>query len=132
MVNFKGSRLLLMALVLECSFAAVAVWCAVNADAASAPRPAVQAAVSRARAQFNTQDVHADFSLVSRRDPRWILIDGRATKKDRLWAAWLHDDGRGRWSIRYFDTTAPFQPQSSTHGRVPCDLYPAFSEPLCY
>jgi len=87
--------------------------------------------VSKARVHFRTQNVRADFSLLSRRDPRWALVDGTATRRNRLWAAWLHDNGNGKWELRYFDTTAPFQPQSSRNGRVPCDLYPAFSEALC-
>ena len=37
----------------------------------------------------------------------------------------------GHWRLRYFDATAPFQPQSTRQGRVPCDLYPAFGEALC-
>lgn len=113
------------------SLAAAALATAPSAAATTAPAKAIQVAVARARAQFHTQHVHADFSLLSHRDRRWALIDGFATSRNRLWAAWLHDNGRGNWELRYFDTTAPFQPQSTKHGRVPCDLYPAFSEARC-
>ncbi|MHB1837506.1 MAG: hypothetical protein ACYCXW_21385, partial [Solirubrobacteraceae bacterium] len=98
--------------------------------ATKAPPAAVGVALNAARARFHTIDVHAEFGLRSKRDPRWALIDGFAGAKKRLWAAWLRQD-RKRWTLRYFDITAPFEPASSAHGRVPCDLYPAFSEAVC-
>jgi hypothetical protein len=52
--------------------------------------PNVRFVKGRARAQFRTEHVHADFSLLSRRDPRFALVDGTATPRHRLWAAWLH------------------------------------------
>jgi len=119
------------ALLLLISLAAAVIAITSLAVAAIAPSKAIQVAVDKARAQFHTQHVHADFSLLSRLDPRWALVDGTATARNRLWAAWLHNNGKGKWELRYFDTTAPFQPQSTKRGRVPCDLYPAFSEALC-
>ena len=109
-----------------------AVATAPAALAATAPSAAVKVAVNAAQARFHTIRIHAEFSLLGRRDPRWALIDGTATVRNRLWAAWLHNDGANRWTLRYFDTTAPFQPGSTAHGSVPCDLYPAFSEPACW
>ena len=117
--------------VLATVLAATAVTGTPAALAAKAPPVAVKVAVTAAQARFHTTHIHADFSLHSRRDPRWALVDGTATARNRLWAAWLHNDGANRWTLRYFDTTAPFQPGSTAHGRVPCDLYPAFSEPAC-
>jgi hypothetical protein len=119
------------AAVLVIALAALVLAIPPVAAARTAPPTAVQLALSTARAQFHTQHVDADFSLLSRRDPRWALVDGTATSRNRLWATWLHGDSKGNWQLRYFDTTAPFQPQSTKHGRVPCDLYPAFSEALC-
>lgn len=118
-------------LVLVGAVVAVALACVGSAAATTAPSKAIQLAVSSARTQFHTGHVHATFSLLSRRDRSWALVDGTATARHRLWAAWLRRGGNGTWQLRYFDTTAPFQPQSTRHGRVPCDLYPAFSEPLC-
>ena len=92
----------------------------------------VAAASARASAAFHTSQVRAEFSLRSRRDPLWALVDGTATSRHRLWAAWLHLDSRGAWDVRYFMTTAPFEPTSVAHGRVPCDLVPAFGEPRCH
>jgi hypothetical protein len=100
--------------------------------ARGAPGQAVRNAVIAARAQFHTTVVDAEFSVVSRRDRSWALVDGTATTRHRLWAAWLHRDQARTWRLRYFDTTAPFQPQSTRRGRVPCDLYPAFSEARCF
>lgn len=120
-------RLTVLAIVL----AGLALTGTPAALAAKAPPAAVKVAVTAARARFHTTPVHADFSLVSRRDRRWAAVAGFATARHRLWAAWLHKDGASRWTLRYFDTTAPFQPGSTAHGRVPCDLYPAFSEPAC-
>ncbi|HZE04668.1 MAG TPA: hypothetical protein VE127_05550 [Solirubrobacteraceae bacterium] len=121
--------------VLMALAAALALSATTAADGAvtapAAPSSAVRVAVRVAQAHFRTTNVHATFSLRSRINPRWALVDGHATSRARLWAAWVHADARGRWQLRYFDTTAPFQPQSTTHGRVPCDLYPAFSEPRC-
>ncbi len=99
--------------------------------AAPAPSPAVKVAVREAKNRFHTGHVHVTFTLRSHRDHYWVLIDGTATNKHRLWAAWLRTDGHSHWKVRYFDTTAPFQPQSTKHGRVPCDLFPAYSEPFC-
>jgi len=99
--------------------------------AAKAPPMAVKVAVTAAQTRFHTTHIHADFTLLSRRDRRWALVDGFATARNRLWAAWLHNDRANRWTLRYFDTSAPFEPGSTSHGRVPCDLYPAFSEPAC-
>ena len=98
--------------------------------AAKVPSAAVKIATATARARFHTTRIVSVFSLRSRRDSRWALVDGFATARDRPWAAWLHRD-TNRWTLRYFDTRAPFQPGSNKHGRVPCDLYPAFSEPSC-
>jgi len=123
-------RLIVLATVLAVT-AATAVTGAPAASAATAPPTAVKVAVSAAQAHFHTTHIHADFSLLSRRDRRWALVDGFATARNRLWAAWLHNDGASRWTLRYFDTRAPFEPGSTAHGRVPCDLYPAFSEPVC-
>lgn len=120
-------RLIVLAIVLAGS----ALTGTPAALAAMAPPAAVKVAVTAARARFHTTHIHADFSLVSRRDRRWAAVAGFATARHRLWAAWLHKDGASRWTLRYFDTTAPFQPGSTAHGRVPCDLYPAFSEPAC-
>ncbi len=53
-------------------------------------------AVGKARAQFHTQHIYADFRLFSRRDPRWALVDGTATPRDRLWAAWLYKNRMGK------------------------------------
>ena len=117
--------------VLATVLAATAVSGTPAALAAKAPPMAVKVAVTAAQARFHTTHIHADFSLLSRRDRRWALVDGFATARNRLWAAWLHNDGASRWTLRYFDTTAPFEPGSTAHGRVPCDLYPAFSEPAC-
>ena len=102
-----------------------------SVTAAGAPGQAVRSAVAAARLQLHTGVVHADFTVVSRRDRSWALVDGTATIRHRLWAAWLHRDRDSRWRVRYLDTTAPFQPQSASRGRVPCDLYPAFSEARC-
>ena len=99
--------------------------------AAKAPPMAVKVAVTAAQTRFHTTHIHADFTLLSRRDRRWALVDGFASARNRLWAAWLHNDRANRWTLRYFDTSAPFEPGSTSHGRVPCDLYPAFSEPAC-
>ena len=101
------------------------------ATAATAPPAAVKIATSAARARFHTTHIRDVFSLRSRRDAGWVLVDGFATPRNRLWAAWLHGDTTGHWALRYFDTTAPFQPQSTRNGRVPCDVYPAFSEARC-
>jgi hypothetical protein len=120
-------RLTVLATVLT----ATAVAAVPSALAAKAPPVAVKVAVTAAQTRFHTVHVHAAFSLLSRRDPRWALVDGTATTRNRLWAAWLHNDGASRWNLRYVDTTAPFQPASTANGRVPCDLYPAFSEPAC-
>ncbi|MGZ4287128.1 MAG: hypothetical protein ACXVH3_31120 [Solirubrobacteraceae bacterium] len=117
--------------VLATVLTATAVAAVPSALAATAPPLAVKVAVTAAQARFHTMHIHADSGLLSRRDPRWALVDGAATARNRLWAAWLHNDGASRWTLRYFDTTAPFQPASTAHGRVPCDLYPAFSEPAC-
>ncbi len=111
--------------------AATAVTSTPAALAAKAPPVAVKVAVTAAQARFHTTHIHADFSLISRRNTRWAAVAGFATARNRLWAAWLHNDGANRWTLRYFDTTAPFEPGSTAHGRVPCDLYPAFSEPAC-
>ncbi len=101
------------AVVLVMSIVVVVLAIAPVAAAATAPSRAVQAAMSTARAQFHTGRVDADFSLLSRRDPHWALVDGTATARNRLWAAWLHSDAMGHWQLRYVDTTAPFQPQST-------------------
>lgn len=120
------------AIAVPAAIAALTLAYAPVAAAAPAPSKAVQIASAAARAHFHTTHLHVTTSLLSRRDPRWALVDGFATARNRLWAAWLHGDARGHWELRYFDTTAPLQPQSTKHGRVPCDLYPAFSEPLCH
>jgi len=99
--------------------------------ALGAPVQAVRTAMIAARSHFHTSVVDAEFGVVSRRDRSWALVDGTATTRHRLWAGWLHRDQGRTWQLRYFDTTAPFQPQSSRRGRVPCDLYPAFSEARC-
>lgn len=117
--------------ILVSVLAATAVAGTPAALAVKAPPAAVSVAIKAAQARFHTTHAHADFSLLSRRDHRWALVDGFATARNRLWAAWLHNDGASRWTLRYFDTAAPFQPGSTAHGRVPCDLYPAFSEPAC-
>ena len=98
------------AAVLVIALAALVLAISPVAAARTAPLKAVQLALSTARAQLHTQHVDADFSLFSRRDPRWALVDGTATSRNRLWAAWLHGDSKGNWQLRYFDTAAPFQP----------------------
>ena len=117
--------------VLAAVLAATAVSGTPAALAAKAPLVAEKVAVAAAQARFHTTHIHVDLNLLSRRDRRWALVDGFATARNRLWAAWLHNDGTSRWTLPYFDTTAPFEPGSTAHGRVPCDLYPAFSEPGC-
>lgn len=117
--------------VLAIALAATAATATPAALAAKAPPAAVKVAVTAAQTRFHTTRIKADFSLLSRRDRRWALVTGLATARHRLWAAWLHNDGASRWTLRYFDAKAPFQPASTAHGRVPCDLYPAFSEPAC-
>ena len=102
------------------------------AAATRAPSGAIQLASGRATAVFHTQNVRADFSLLSRRDSRWALVDGFATKRSRPWAAWLHRSAEGGWELRYFVARAPFEPQGAARGRVPCDIVPAFSEPRCH
>ncbi len=101
------------------------------AAATRAPSAATRVASARATAVFHTKQVNADFSLLSGRDPHWALVDGFATRRSRPWAAWLHRSARGAWDLRYFVSSAPFEPQTATRGRVPCDLVPAFSEPRC-
>lgn len=127
----RRHRLVLLAALAGALALSATAGAAVVVAAAAAPPSAVRIAVRAAQAHFHTTDVHATFSLRSRINPQWALVDGHATPRPRLWAAWLHADARGHWQLRYFDTTAPFQPQSTAHGRVPCDLYPAFSEPRC-
>jgi hypothetical protein len=117
--------------ILSVALTAAAAAGAPAAVAATAPPAAVKIATNAARTRLHTTRVRDVFSLRSRRDASWVLVDGFANSRNRLWAAWLHGDGKGNWNLRYFDTTSPFQPQSTRNGRVPCDLYPAFSEARC-
>lgn len=107
--------------------------------AAAAQRgPAPAAAVAEAKRHVvarhgigGLKDVH---SLRSRRDPRWALVDGFYTRPKRasgpgLWAVWLRLGG-GRWAVRYSGLDGKAVQPPARIG-VPCDIQPAFSEPLC-
>jgi hypothetical protein len=95
-----------------------------TASAAKAPRGAIRAAEMRAKRVFDAPErPRSDFSLRSARNRSWALVTGGGV---RQWAAWVHRTGRGAWKVRYF-RTRNFEPGR----RVPCDIRPAFSEPLC-
>jgi hypothetical protein len=97
-----------------------------TAPAAKAPRGAIRAAELRAEKVFDTPErPRSDFSLRSRRSRSWALVTGGGSGV-RLWAAWARRTKRGTWRVRYF-RTRDFDPGR----RVPCDVRPAFSEPLC-
>jgi len=102
------------------------------AGAASAPAPtsAVRVAKQHVVARLHISGLSGTFSLRSRRDPRWALVDGFYAKPGRgLWAAWLRLRD-GRWRVVYagLNTRASKPPRSAG---VPCDLWPSFSEPSC-
>lgn len=130
----RGDRALARGVALAAALAAAALaGCgdgatisAPTTPASSVPAVAVPAAtaerVARAyvRRRYRLPATGRVTVLRSRRDPRWILVDGGSGR--RLWAVWL----RGQDVV-----VAAAHPRRMNPSRVPCDLRPAFSEPSC-
>ena len=97
------------------------------ASAARAPKGAVVAAFERAAFHYDrAEKVRVEFSLRSTRDRLWSLVTGTYGKRG-LWAAWVRRlSPNGRYVVHTF-RTRNFDPGTTP----PCDLRPAFSEPLC-
>jgi hypothetical protein len=116
-------RLVPAALVLSLAAAAAAP---APAPAASAPKAAVVAAFARAVVHFKSPaKIRVGFTLRSRRDRLWSLVTGHYGERG-LGAAWVRRTSPGRYRVETF-RTRNFDPGSTP----PCDLRPAFSEPLC-
>lgn len=104
------------------------------APSAPAPPAAVRAAKLHVVARHHLAGLKDVFSLRSRRDPSWALVDGFYSKPKLrqgpgLWATWLHLAG-GRWLVAY-SGIGPRAIGPPARLRVPCDIRPAFSEPSC-
>ncbi len=105
---------------------AVAVALPAPAFAARAPKAAVVAAFERAVFHYDVPEmVRVESSLRSRRDRLWSLVTGRYRERG-LWAAWVRRSASGRYRVHSF-RTRNFDPGTT----APCDIRPAFSEPLC-
>ena len=118
-------RLAPAALVLSLVFVATA---AAPAPAAGdrAPKAAVVAAFERAVFHYAVPEkIRVEFTLRSRADRRWSLVTGRYGQRG-LWAAWVRRTASGRYRVETF-RTRNFDPGTTP----PCDIRPAFSEPLC-
>jgi hypothetical protein len=100
---------------------------ALPANAASpGPRTVALAHVSK---RLHLTGVSGVVTLRSRVDRRWTLVDGyyRKPGKGGLWALWLKQRS-GRWVVVYGGTN---DRADAPAGKVPCDIWPAFSEPSC-
>lgn len=91
-----------------------------------APRSAINTAKARAAKHFggDPSRVKATFSMRSARNRSWALVTGERGR--RIWAAWMRRGSDGKWRVGIF-RTRDFDPGA----RVPCDIRPAFSEPIC-
>ena len=97
-----------------------------GAQAARAPKAAVVAAFARAVDHYAVPEkIRVEFTKRSRVDRLWSLVTGRYGERG-LWAAWVRRTASGRYSVHTF-RTRNFDPGTTP----PCDLRPAFSEPLC-
>jgi hypothetical protein len=116
-------RILLCLLLIGALAATAAV---ASAATQGAPRGAYVAAYAKALSRFADPDkVHVDNgSYRSTLDRSWSLVNGRYGRS-RIWSAWVQRTG-GRYRVRIF-TTRDFDPGE----RVPCDIRPAYSEPIC-
>ena len=90
-----------------------------------APTAAVVAAFEHALDTFSDPTkLRISFTLRSRMDRSWSLVTGQYGER-RIWASWVRrTDGR-QHSVIF--RTRDFDPGP----RPPCDIRPAFSEPLC-
>jgi hypothetical protein len=81
-------------------------------------------------ARFRISNLHGVFALRSKRNPRFALVSGhyrRPARRPDLWVVYLRVRG-ARWRVLYsgigFRAVRP-------KVRVPCDIWPPFSEPSC-
>jgi hypothetical protein len=126
--NHQSSRLrrrapaaLVLSLVVAATAAAPA-----PAAGARAPKGAVVAAFERAVFHYAVPEkIRVEFTLRSRVDRLWSLVTGQYGRRG-LWAAWVRRTASGRYRVETF-RTRDFDPGTTP----PCDLRPAFSEPLC-
>lgn len=99
--------------------------------AAPAPKQAVQVAKQEVVARWHLGGLSSAIGIRSKIDPRWALVDGfyKRPRPGGLWAVWLQLK-EGRWRVAYagIDERAVEPPGRL---KVPCDIQPAFSEPLC-
>ncbi len=118
-------RRLVPAAVVLCLAAAIAA----PAPAASprAPKGAVVAAFTRAVSHYDVPEkIRIQTTHRSQRDRLWSLVTGNYGERG-LWAAWVRRlSPNGRYVVHTF-RTRNFDPGTTP----PCDLRPAFSEPLC-
>jgi hypothetical protein len=65
----------------------------------------------------------------SRIQPAWALVSGSygSPSPGGIWAIWLQQHA-GRWLVRFASVDGRHQPKGT---QVPCDIWPAFSEPAC-
>lgn len=100
-------------------------------DSARAPAGAVRVAKQHVTARLRVSGLTSVFSLRSRRDPRWALVNGfyQRPRPRGMWAVWVRLRA-GRWTVAYAGLRArAVNPPKSAN--VPCDIRPAFSEPSC-
>lgn len=97
------------------------------ASAARAPKGAVVAAFERAAFHYELPEkIRIQTTQRSTRDRLWSLVTGTYGKRG-LWAAWVRrTSSTGPFTVHTF-RTRNFDPGTTP----PCDLRPAFSEPLC-
>ena len=95
---------------------------------ATAPGPG-SVAITYASQKLHLRGVQSLIVLRSKIDRRWTLVDGFYQKPGKvgLWALWLNQRS-GRWVVVFggADKTA-----TAPASKVPCDIWPAFSEPAC-
>lgn len=123
-----------MSLSLLAATAAAAVSGAVASSAPSATQPTLARAVVVAKTyvteRFRISGFYSVRAKRSKRNPRYALVTGyyrRPQRQPNLWVVYLRVR-EGRWRIHYAGVGArAIEPKI----RVPCDIWPPFSEPAC-